>query len=91
MLNRTSGRSHCREYERHPWPASRHWVVVRSAYLGSISVCIVDTGVVALVQPLRGNGGRGEVRESVITSLQARPRPRPRRPHPSRRTWVTSS
>lgn len=64
MLNLTSGRSHCREYESHPWPASRHWVVVRSAYLGSISVCIVDTGVVALVQPLRGNGGRGEVRES---------------------------
>lgn len=57
MLNLTSGRSHCREDEGHPWPATHHWVVVHSAYLGSISVCIVDTSVVALVQPLKGNGG----------------------------------
>lgn len=31
-------------------------------HLGSIAVCIVDTGVMALVQPLKGNRERSEER-----------------------------
>ena len=42
--------------ERVTLPAAHRQAMVCHAHLGSVAVCIVDTGVVALVQPLKGKG-----------------------------------
>lgn len=39
-----------------------------NTHLGSVAVCIVDTGVMALVQPLKATGREG--REGTVTSME---------------------
>lgn len=59
--------------------------VVCAAHLGSVSVCIVDASVVALVQPLKGKRGEEKSEEVWKPGLE------PGRPRPPERQWDTVS
>jgi hypothetical protein len=48
-------------------------------HLGSIAVCIVDTGIVALVQPLKDNRERGQERQGHLPGRPPPPHTPPER------------
>lgn len=65
-------------------PETHYWRVVYDTHLGSIAVCIVDTSIVALVQPLKGK--RGEEKSGKVCSPLWKPGQGPGRPHTFRKT-----
>lgn len=67
-----------------PQPEAHHGRVVRGAHLGSVAVCIVDTSVVALVQPLKGKGR--EETSGKVCSPPWKPGQGPGRPQTFRKT-----
>lgn len=54
-----------------PYPEPHHLGEGSDAHLGRIAVCIVDTGIVALVQPLKGNDERSQGRSGHLPGSQA--------------------